>query len=82
MSLTQQELDALHGGMIAGGTIARRDAQIAAFGAIRRAAEVARRMEELADSLPANQALEWNDKAIGARAAIRAAIGAKKVRNA
>ena len=42
MSLTQQELDALHGGMLAGGTIARRDARTAAYRAIRCAATEAR----------------------------------------
>lgn len=60
MSLTQQELDALHGGMLAGGTIARRDAKIAAFGAIRRAAKVARRWDAIGSAASDPVRAQWS----------------------
>lgn len=53
--------------------------RIAAFGAIRRAAEVAREMDNAADRASFDDCYQFIDMAKGARAAIRAAIGSDKL---
>ena len=52
--------------------------RVEAFGAIRRAAEVARALDEAADRSSFDNSYEFIDMAKGARRAIRAAIGSEK----